>query len=67
MGIKTLVSPVWWLLKKIWWVVDGMRRALFNVILLLLLIALIWGLVSGGPKPLTDKSTLVLGFEGPLV
>ncbi len=67
MGIKTLVSPVWWLLKKIWWVVDGMRRALFNTLLLLLLIALIWGLVSGGPKPLTDKSTLVLGFEGPLV
>ena len=38
MGIKTLVSPVWWLLKKIWWVVDGMRRALFNLILLLLLV-----------------------------
>lgn len=67
MGMKTLVSPVWWLLKKIWWVVDGMRRALFNLILLLLLVALVWGLFSGGPKPLRDKSTLVLSFNGPLV
>ena len=67
MGIKTLVSPVWWLLKKIWWVVDGMRRALFNILLLILLIALVWGLLAGGPKPLRDKSTLVLSFNGPLV
>lgn len=67
MGIKTLISPVWWLLKKVWWVVDGMRRALFNILLLLLLAALVWGLVSGGPKPLRDKSTLVLNFHGPLV
>jgi len=67
MGIKQVFSPLWWLLKKSWALLDATRRTLLNLLLLLLLIALVLGLVNRGPKPLKDKTTLVLDLHGALV
>jgi protease-4 len=49
-----------------WQALDFTRRALLNAIVLLLLLALVWGLVRPGPGALADKTTLVLDLEGPL-
>jgi protease-4 len=47
-----------------WWVLDTGRRALLNLLLLVLLIALVWGLIKGGPKPLDTRTTLVIDLSG---
>lgn len=65
--MKSLFSAVGWLFSKLWWLLDGTRRALLNLLLLGLLIALVVGLVHRGPKPLADKTTLVLKLDGALV
>ena len=46
MGIKSIFRPVGWLFAKFWWVLDGTRRAILNLLLLLILIALVAGLFS---------------------
>lgn len=67
MSVKSLFSPIWWVLKKFWWLLDGTRRALLNLLLLALIVAIVWGLATRGPKPLKDKTTLVLDLQGDIV
>ncbi|WP_312434336.1 signal peptide peptidase SppA [Janthinobacterium sp.] len=50
-----------------WRALDATRRALFNLIFLLIVIAILIAIFGGGAKPLQDKTTLVLDLQGPLV
>ncbi len=50
-----------------WRALDAGRRAIFNVLFLIVLLALAWGFIFGGVKPLGDKTTLVLELKGDLV
>ncbi|MFG6439933.1 signal peptide peptidase SppA [Roseateles sp. LKC17W] len=65
--MKTLFSKLGWLVSKAWWLLDGTRRALMNLVVLVLLIVLVMALLNRGPKPLADKTTLVLKLDGNLV
>ncbi|CAN5152816.1 signal peptide peptidase SppA [soil metagenome] len=67
MAIKSIFKPIGWLFAKLWWLLDGTRRAILNLLLLLILIALVAGLISRGPKPLQDRTVLVLNLSGALV
>lgn len=67
MSIKTLFSPLWWIIRKIWAFVDACRRGLFNLMLLGVLVLFIAAIVNHGPKPLKPKTTLVLNLQGALV
>ncbi|MBV8604273.1 MAG: signal peptide peptidase SppA [Pelomonas sp.] len=67
MGIKTVFKPIGWLLGRIWWFVDGLRRALFNILLLLIIVSIVWALIKSAPKPLADRTLLVLNLDGQLV
>ncbi len=61
---KTVFSFVGRGLRGAWWLLDGTRRALLNLLLLVLLVALAVGLWRGGPQPLQAKTTLVLKLKG---
>ncbi|OBV36926.1 signal peptide peptidase SppA [Janthinobacterium psychrotolerans] len=50
-----------------WRALDATRRAVFNLIFLLIVIAILIAIFGGGAKPLQDKTTLVLDLQGPLV
>ncbi|HEU4846238.1 MAG TPA: signal peptide peptidase SppA, partial [Burkholderiaceae bacterium] len=50
-----------------WRVLDAGRRTVLNLLFLALLIALVYGLLGGGIKPLSPKTTLVLDLKGTLV
>lgn len=50
-----------------WRALDATRRAVFNLIFLLIVIAILIGIFGGGAKPLQEKTTLVLDLQGPLV
>ena len=52
---------------SLWRGLDATRRFLFNLVFLLILIALFWGLFGGGLKPLAPKTALVLDLKGELV
>ena len=65
--MKSLFSGIGWLFSKAWWLLDGTRRALMNLIVLLLIIIVVTAIVTRGPKPLADKTTLVLKLDGNLV
>ena len=67
MGVKRVFSGLWWAIGKFWALLDASRRALLNLLLLALLVALVGGLMSRGPAPLKDKTTLVLDLRGGLV
>ncbi|MCV2370298.1 signal peptide peptidase SppA [Roseateles oligotrophus] len=67
MGVKSVFSGLWWVIAKFWALLDASRRALLNLLLLALLVALVSGLMSRGPAPLKDKTTLVLDLHGALV
>ncbi|MDC8787030.1 signal peptide peptidase SppA [Roseateles koreensis] len=67
MGVKSIFSGLWWALRKLWWALDAGRRVILNLLLLLILMGLVAGMVSRGPKPLQDKTALVLNLQGPLV
>jgi protease-4 len=47
-----------------WRVVDVSRRAVLNLLFLIILIAVIVALVKSGPLPLADKTALVLRIDG---
>ncbi|UGQ44731.1 signal peptide peptidase SppA [Massilia endophytica] len=51
----------------LWRAVDVSRRFVFNLIFLILLVALLYALFFGGAKPLGNKTMLVLNLEGKLV
>ena len=50
-----------------WRALDATRRAVFNLIFLLIVIAILIAIFGGGAKPLQEKTTLVLDLQGPLV
>ena len=51
----------------LWWLIDGSRRLVFNLLWLLLLGGLLWLLLRPGLPALQDKTALVLDLEGPVV
>jgi protease-4 len=65
--MKSLFSAVGWLFSKAWSLLDGTRRALMNLLMLGLIIIFAVALFTRGPKPLADKTTLVLKLDGNLV
>src|ERR1700741_3783761 len=65
--MKSLFSAIGWLFSKAWWLLDRTRRALMNLFVLLLIVVVVTGLLTRGPKPLADKTTLVLKIDGNLV
>ncbi|MET0519608.1 MAG: signal peptide peptidase SppA [Burkholderiaceae bacterium] len=67
MSLKSIFKPVGWLFAKAWWLLDSTRKVILNLLLLLVIVALVAGLISRGPKPLQDKTTLVLNLDGALV
>lgn len=67
MGIKSIFKPIGWLFAKFWWLLDGTRRAILNLLLLFVLIAVVAGLMSRSAKPLQDKTILVMSLNGNLV
>lgn len=50
----------------LWHAVEFARRALFNLLFVLILLALIWAALRPGPGPIPPKTTLVLDLQGPL-
>ena len=65
--MKSVFSAIGWLFSKAWWLLDGTRRALMNLLVLLLIVIVVTALMARGPKPLADKTTLVLKLDGNLV
>lgn len=65
--MKSLFSAIGWLFSKAWWLLDGTRRALMNLFVLLLIVIVATALLTRGLKPLADKTTLVLKLDGNLV
>ncbi|CDG83922.1 signal peptide peptidase SppA [Janthinobacterium agaricidamnosum] len=50
-----------------WRALDFSRRLVFNLIFLLIVLAIVYGIFGGGLKPLQQKTTLVLNLQGQLV
>ncbi|MES2072545.1 MAG: signal peptide peptidase SppA [Pseudomonadota bacterium] len=50
-----------------WRTVDGARRTFFNLIFLFIVVVLVIGVVTSGPKKLEDKTALLLDLKGQLV
>lgn len=65
--MKSLFSKLGWLFSKAWWLLDGTRRALMNLFVLLLIVIVVTALLTRGPKPLSEKTTLVVKLDGNLV
>jgi len=65
--MKSLFSAIGWFFSKAWWLLDGTRRALTNLFVLLLLVIIVTALLTRGPKPLAEKTTLVVKLDGNLV
>ncbi len=65
--MKSLFSAIGWLFSKAWWLLDGTRRALMNLFVLLLIVIFVTAILTRGPKALADKTTLVLKLDGNLV
>lgn len=67
MAVMAVLRPVGRFLAGGWRVLDVTRRALLNLLLLALLLGLLLAWLNRGPKPLPEKSTLVLNLQGRLV
>ncbi|WP_457418270.1 signal peptide peptidase SppA [Roseateles sp. P5_E7] len=65
--MKSLFSAIGWFFSKAWWLLDGTRRALTNLFVLLLIVIVVTALLTRGPKPLAEKTTLVVKLDGNLV
>lgn len=65
--MKSLFSVIGWLFSRAWWLLDGTRRALMNLVVLLLIVAVAAALLSRGPQALPERTTLVLKLDGQLV
>jgi protease-4 len=66
MGLKAVFSPIGRVFKGAWWLLDGTRRVVLNLLFLILLIALLWAIFSKG-KTLQSQTTLVLDIQGDVV
>ncbi|MDR7335260.1 signal peptide peptidase SppA [Roseateles asaccharophilus] len=65
--MKSVLSKIGWLFSKAWWLLDGTRRALMNLFVLLLIVIFVTAWLTRGPAPLAPKTTLVLNLNGNLV
>lgn len=65
--MKSVFSKIGWLFSKAWWLLDGTRRALMNLFVLLLIVIVVTAWLTRGPAPLAPKTTLVLSLNGNLV
>lgn len=54
-------------LGRAWWLIDGTRRLVLNLIFLLILTIVIVAFATSGPPKLEDQTVLVLNLRGPLV
>ncbi len=61
------LAPIGRFFRSIWWFIDASRRALLNLLFLLLVLAFVLLLAQSGATVLEDKTTLVLDLRGPLV
>lgn len=52
---------------RLWWLIDGTRRVVLNLIFLLILAIVVVALLSSRPPALEENTTLVLNLRGPLV
>ena len=62
--MSSLISMFGRGLRGAWWALDITRRTLMNLVLLLILVALAWALLRGGPPALQPKTALVLDLQG---
>lgn len=54
--------------RGLWWLLDASRRALLNLLLLALLVAIVWALVArSGTPTLQPRTALVVDLSGRLV
>ncbi|WP_077036203.1 signal peptide peptidase SppA [Pelomonas sp. KK5] len=67
MSLKSVFRPIGWFFSRTWWLLDGLRRAILNLLLLIVLVILVVAIVRHGPKPLQPKTALVLNLGGRLV
>jgi protease-4 len=67
MGLKSIFKPLGWALARLWWLLDGTRRVLLNLLLLAIIVGIVWSLLTRGAKPLQDKTVLTLSLDGALV
>jgi protease-4 len=51
----------------LWWLIDGSRRVVFNLVFLAIVIGALYAFITSGPGKLEDKTVLVLAFSGPIV
>lgn len=52
---------------RLWWLLDGSRRVVLNLIFLLLLAWFLVALLRSGAAPLSERTALVVGLRGALV
>ena len=64
--MTTIFKGIGWFFRKLWWLLDGTRRAIVNLLLLIIIVAFVWALFSR-PKPMLDKTVLVLHLDGQIV
>lgn len=51
----------------LWWLVDGSRRLVLNLLFIAIVAGLLFAWLGGGPPKLRDKTVLVLDLQGPIV
>ena len=56
-----------WFFSGLFGFLDASRRVLLNLIFLAIIVAVVWSVTHRGPKPLLDKTALVMGLAGPIV
>jgi len=61
------VSGIGRALRGLWWLLDASRRALLNLLLLVLLVAGLWLAIGSGPPRIAPGTALVLDIAGPVV
>jgi protease-4 len=61
---SSLVSTLGRAIRGVWWLLDFSRRAVLNLLLLLFVVLLLWGIFRSGPPPLQAKTALVLSLQG---
>jgi protease-4 len=59
-----LLSRIGRALSGVWWLLDSGRRALLNLLLLFVVLALVWAALHRRPGHLQDRTTLVLELSG---
>lgn len=67
LSMSTLFDWTGRALRGLWWLLDGTRRVLLNLLLLTVLAVLAWLLLKPGPAALQPKTALVLDIGGRLV